>query len=199
MYLTKRQKEILEYLKEHIQRMGYAPSIMEIGKQFKLSSPATVHKHLSHLEEKGLIRRQHNLSRSIELTKEPKSTRQMEYPLLGSIVAGKPIEAVENREMISMFPDSGGKDVFVLRVNGNSMIDDHIRDGDYVIVEKRESAENGETVVALLNNECATLKRFYREKNHIRLQPANTKMEPIIIMEGDFKIQGVVVGVLRKF
>lgn len=179
--------------------MGYAPSIMEICKQFGLSSPATVHKHLSHLEEKGLIRRQHNLSRSIELTEEPKSARQMEYPLLGSIVAGQPIEAVENREMISMFPDTEGKDVFVLRVNGNSMIDDHIRDGDYVIVEKRESAENGETVVALLDNECATLKRFYREKNHIRLQPANTEMEPIIVMEGDFTIQGVVVGILRKF
>ena len=179
--------------------MGYAPSIMEIGKYFKLSSSATVHKHLSHLEEKGLIRRQHNLSRSIELTEEPESAQQMEYPLLGSIVAGKPIEAVENREMISMFPDSGGKDVFVLRVNGNSMIDDYIRDGDYVIVEKRESAENGETVVALLDNECATLKRFYREKKHIRLQPANTEMEPIIVREGDFKIQGVVVGVMRKF
>jgi repressor LexA len=199
MYLTKRQKEILEYLKEHIRRMGYAPSIMEIGKQFKLSSPATVHKHLSHLEEKGQIRRQHNLSRSIELTEEPKSARPMEYPLLGSIVAGQPIEAVENREMISMFPDSGGKDVFVLRVNGNSMIDDHIRDGDYVIVEKRESAENGETVVALLENESATLKRFYREKKHVRLQPANAEMEPIIVKEGEFTIQGVVVGVMRKF
>jgi repressor LexA len=199
MYLTKRQKEILEYLKEHIRRMGYAPSIVEIGKQFKLSSPATVHKHLSHLEEKGQIRRQHNLSRSIELTEEPKLDRQMEYPLLGSIVAGQPIEAVENREMISMFPDTEGKDVFVLRVNGNSMIEDHISDGDYVIIEKRESAENGETVVALLDNENATLKRFYREKNHIRLQPANAEMEPIIVSEGDFTIQGVVVGVLRKF
>ncbi len=199
MYLTKRQKEILEYLKDHIRRMGYAPSIMEICKQFKLSSPATVHKHLSHLEEKGLIRRQHNLSRSIELADEPASARRMEYPLLGNIVAGKPIEAVENRETISIFPDAGGKDVFVLRVNGNSMIDDQIQDGDYVIVEKRQSAENGETIVALLDNERATLKRFYREGNRIRLQPANSEMDPIILTEGDFKIQGVAIGILRKF
>ena len=198
MYLTKRQKEILEYLKDHIRRMGYAPSIMEICKQFQLSSPATVHKHLSHLEEKGLIRRQHNLSRSIELVEEPGAVRR-EYPLLGSIVAGKPIEAVENREMISIFPDAGGEDVFVLQVKGDSMIDDCIRDGDYVIVEKRETAENGETIVALLDNESATLKRFYREGNHIRLQPANPEMDPIIVTEGSFQIQGVVIGIRRKF
>jgi len=199
MYLTKRQKEVFDYLKDHIQRMGYAPSIMEICKQFKLSSPATVHKHLIHLEEKGLIHRQHNLSRAIELTEEPAPAQKMEFPLLGSIVAGKPLEAVEDREMIAIFPDAGGKDIFVLRVNGNSMIDDHIRDGDYVIVEKRETAENGETVVALLDNERATLKRFYREGNRIRLQPANPEMEPIIVTEGGFKIQGVVIGILRKF
>ena len=179
--------------------MGYAPSIMEICGQFNLSSPATVHKHLIHLEAKGLIRREHNLSRSIELIDEPGTTRPMEYPLLGSIVAGKPIEAVENREMISLLPDIEGKDVFVLKVNGNSMIDDHIRDGDFVIVEKRAQAENGETVVALLDDESATLKKFYREKDHIRLQPANPEMEALIIQDRDLKIQGVVIGVLRKF
>ncbi len=198
MYLTKRQKEIYEYLKEHIQSMGYAPSIMEICAKFNLSSPATVHKHLSHLEEKGIIRREQNLSRAIELVEETTAALP-EFQLLGHIMAGKPIEVIEAREMMSLLPDPSGKDIFVLKVKGQSMIDDHIQDGDYVIVERRDRAENGETVVALLDNESATLKRFYREKDHIRLQPANADMEPIIVKEGDFKIQGVVIGVLRKF
>lgn len=198
MYLTKRQKEIYEYLKEHIHSMGYAPSIMEICAKFNLSSPATVHKHLSHIEEKGLIRRESNLSRAIELVEETGATTP-EFQLLGNIMAGKPIEVIESREMMSLLPDPSGKDIFVLKVKGRSMIDDHIQDGDYVIVERRDHAENGETVVALLDNESATLKRFYREKDHIRLQPANSEMEPIIVKEGDFKIQGVVIGVLRKF
>ena len=198
MYLTKRQKEIYQYLKEHIQTMGYAPSIMEICAEFNLSSPATVHKHLTHIEEKGLIRREQNLSRAIELLEE-ETVAFPEFPLLGHIMAGKPIEVIEAREMMSLLPDLAGKDIFVLRVKGQSMIDDHIQDGDYVIVERRDRAENGETVVALLDNESATLKRFYREQDHIRLQPANETMDPIIVKEGDFKIQGVVIGVLRKF
>ena len=160
MYLTKRQREIYQFLQEHIQDKGYAPSIMEIGKEFDLNSPATVHKHLTHLEAKGLIRKQHNLSRSIELNEEPERVLSREYVLLGNIVAGKPIEVLENREVAAMMPDAPGKDVFVLRVKGNSMIEDHICDGDYVIVEKRERAENGETVVALLDQDKATLKRF---------------------------------------
>ena len=199
MYLTKRQKEVYEYLKEHIQSMGYAPSIMEICAKFNLSSPATVHKHLSHLEEKGIIRREQNLSRAIELVEEETTAALPEFQLLGHIMAGKPIEVIEAREMMSLMPDPSGKDIFVLKVKGQSMIDDHIQDGDYVIVERRDRAENGETVVALLDNESATLKRFYREQDHIRLQPANADMEPIIVKEGDFKIQGVVIGVLRKF
>jgi repressor LexA len=198
MHLTKRQKEIYEYLKEHIQSMGYAPSIMEICAKFNLSSPATVHKHLSHLEEKGIIRREQNLSRAIELVEETAAVLP-EFQLLGHIMAGKPIEVIEAREMMSLMPDPSGKDIFVLKVKGQSMIDDHIQDGDYVIVDRRDRAENGETVVALLDNESATLKRFYREQNHIRLQPANADMAPIIVKEGDFKIQGVVIGVLRKF
>jgi len=177
--------------------MGYAPSIMEIGKRFQLSSTATVHKHLEHLEAKGVIRRQQNRSRAIELVEQ--AVRLPEYVLWGNITAGKPIEVVEAREMMSLLPDPAGKDLFVLRVQGNSMIDDHIADGDYVIVERRDDAKNGETVVALLDNECATLKRFYKENDHIRLQPANDSLQPIIVQEGDFKIQGVVVGVLRKF
>lgn len=195
MHLTKRQREIYDYLKEHIRSKGYAPSIVEIGKQFQLRSPATVHKHLVHLEEKGLIRKQHNLSRAIEVVEKP--TR--EYPLLGNIAAGKPIEVLDHREMVALLPDAGDKDIFVLRVKGNSMIEDHIQDGDYVIIERRNVAENGETVVALIDNDQATLKRFYREKGRVRLQPAHPDMKPIIVREGDFAIQGVVIGVLRKF
>ena len=197
MYLTKRQKEIYQYLKEHIQTMGYAPSIMEICAQFNLSSPATVHKHLTHIEEKGLIRREQNLSRAIELVEEATAAFP-EFHLLGHIMAVKPIEVIEARATMSLL-DPAGQDIFVLKVKGQSMIDDHILDGDYVIVERRDHAENGETVVALLDNESATLKRFYREPDHIRLQPANAAMEPIIVKEGEFKIQGVVIGVLRKF
>jgi repressor LexA len=197
MYLTKRQREIYEYLKDHIRSRGYAPSIAEIGKQFQLSSPATVHKHLSHLEEKGLIRKQQNLSRAIEVV--PESGNTLSYPLLGEIAAGKPIEALDQHEVVELLPDGGDKDVFVLRVKGNSMIDDHIQSGDYVIVEKRNVAENGETVVALIDNDRATLKRFYRENGRIRLQPAHPDMKPIYVREGDFAIQGVVISVLRKF
>jgi repressor LexA len=197
MHLTKRQREIYEYLKDHIRSRGYAPSIAEIGKQFQLSSPATVHKHLSHLEEKGLIRKQQNLSRAIEVV--PESGNALSYPLMGEIAAGKPLEALDQREVVDLLPDGGDKDVFVLRVKGNSMIDDHIQSGDYVIVEKRNVAENGETVVALIDNDRATLKRFYRENGRIRLQPAHPSMKPIYVREGDFAIQGVVISVLRKF
>ncbi|PIQ95987.1 MAG: repressor LexA [Nitrospinae bacterium CG11_big_fil_rev_8_21_14_0_20_56_8] len=199
MFLTKRQREIYQFLKEHIQGKGYAPSIVEIGRKFKLNSPATVHKHLTHLESKGLIRKQHNLSRAIEIVDEPEAALAREFPLLGNIAAGKPIEAVEDRETVTLLPDPLDRDVFVLRVKGESMIEDHIRDGDYVIVERRSDAQNGETVVALLDNERATLKRFYRDKGTIRLQPANPAMEPLIVKEGDIKVQGVVIGVLRKF
>ena len=201
MFLTRRQREIYQYLKEHIWGKGYAPSIAEIGKQFKLSSPATVHKHLIHLESKGLIRKHQNLSRAIEIVDE-KSTdiSSREYMVLGHIVAGKPIEVLEDREVMSFLPDPEDKNVFVLRVKGNSMIEDHIKDGDYVIVEKRELANNGETVVALLDNDLATLKRFYKEADgSVRLQPANPKIDPIFVKQGDFKIQGVVIGVMRKF
>ena len=197
MHLTKRQREIYDYLKDHIRSRGYAPSIAEIGKQFHLSSPATVHKHLTHLEEKGLIRKQQNLSRAIEVI--PESGNTLSYHVLGEIAAGKPIEALDQREVVDLLPDARDKDVFVLRVKGNSMIEDHIQNGDYVIVERRDVAENGETVVALIDNDRATLKRFYREGDRIRLQPSHPDMKPIFVREGDFAIQGVVISVLRKF
>lgn len=197
MHLTKRQRQIYEYLKDHIRSRGYAPSIAEIGKQFHLSSPATVHKHLTHLEEKGLIRKQQNLSRAIEII--PESGNTLSYHVLGEIAAGKPIEALDQLEIVDLLPDAGDKDVFVLRVKGNSMIEDHIQNGDYVIVERRNVAENGETVVALIDNDRVTLKRFYREGERIRLQPSHPNMKPIFVREGDFAIQGVVISVLRKF
>ena len=197
MHLTKRQREIYEYLKDHIRSRGYAPSIAEIGKQFHLSSPATVHKHLTHLEEKGLIRKQQNLSRAIEII--PESGNTLSYHVLGEIAAGKPIEALDQLEVVDLLPDAEDKDVFVLRVKGNSMIEDHIQNGDYVIVERRNVAENGETVVALIDNDRVTLKRFYREGERIRLQPSHPNMKPIFVREGDFAIQGVVISVLRKF
>ena len=197
MHLTKRQREIYEYLKDHIRSRGYAPSIAEIGKQFHLSSPATVHKHLTHLEEKGLIRKQQNLSRAIEII--PESGNTLSYHVLGEIAAGKPIEALDQLEVVDLLPYAGDKDVFVLRVKGNSMIEDHIQNGDYVIVERRNVAENGETVVALIDNDRVTLKRFYREGERIRLQPSHPNMKPIFVREGDFAIQGVVISVLRKF
>ena len=201
MFLTRRQREIYQYLKEHIRSKGYAPSIAEIGKQFKLNSPATVHKHLSHLELKGLIRKHQNLSRAVEIIDEqPKDSLTRECEVLGHIVAGKPIEVLENREVVSFLPNPDDKNIFILRVKGNSMIEDHIKDGDYVIVEKRNIANNGETVVALLDNELATLKKFYKEADGgIRLQPANPRIEPIFVKQGDLKIQGVVIGVMRKF
>ena len=199
--LTKRQMEIYQFIERHIAERGYAPSITEIGEEFGLSSPATIHKHLIHLEEKGLIRRDAHRSRAIELTKENKTHKALskEYPLLGSIAAGYPIQALENQETVSILPDAKDKDVFVLRVKGNSMIEDHIQDGDFVIVERRNRAENEETVVALIENENATIKRFYREDDRIRLQPANPEMEPIFVEKGEFAIQGVVIGVMRKF
>ena len=201
MFLTRRQQEIYQYLKEHINNKGYAPSIAEIGKQFKLSSPATVHKHLSHLESKGLIRKYQNLSRAIEIIdNQSENLLSRECVVLGDIVAGKPIEFLENYELVSFLPNPNDKNIFVLRVKGNSMIEDHIKDGDYVIIEKRDLANNGETVVALLDGDLATLKRFYKEADgSIRLQPANPKIKPIFVKKGDFKIQGVVIGVIRKF
>lgn len=202
MYLTRRQKEILDFIENHIENVGYAPSIKEICSQFGLSSTATVHKHLSNLEQKGLIRRFPNRSRAIELCR----TERVPYgavvsaPLLGRIAAGRPIEVVEVPESIEL-PESmvGKRPTFVLKVEGDSMIDEQIRDGDYVIMEQSATAEDGQIVVALIGGEEATLKRFYREKDGVRLQPANVNMSPVILKDGEFQIQGVVIGVLRKY
>ena len=198
--LTKRQREILDYLSEFIQQHGYAPSLEEIGRRFSLSSLATVHKHLTNLQEKGFIRRAWNRSRSVELIPARIGSRAVELPLLGFVAAGAPIEAVAGNETIPVPEDLAGKrDSYVLRVKGDSMIDEQIRDGDYVIVEDRKTAENGEMVIALISGADVTLKKFYRENGHIRLQPANPTMQPLVLDASHVQIQGVVVGVMRRY
>ena len=198
--LTKRQREILDYLQEFIQQHGYAPSLEEIGHRFSLSSLATVHKHLTNLEEKGFIRRSWNRSRSVELLSSRVGHRAIELPLLGFVAAGSPIEAVPSNETIAV-PDDlvGRRETYVLRVRGDSMIDEQIRDGDFVVVEDRKTAENGEMVIALVGGSDVTLKKFYRENGRVRLQPANPTMQPIMVDASNVQVQGVVVGVMRKY
>ena len=163
--LTKRQREILDYLQEFIQQHGYAPSLEEIGRRFSLSSLATVHKHLTNLQEKGFIRRSWNRSRSVELLSARTGQRAVELPLLGYVAAGVPIEAVATTETIAVPEDLVGKrETYVLRVKGDSMIDEQIRDGDFVVVEDRKTADNGEMVIALVGGTDVTLKKFYREQ-----------------------------------
>ena len=198
--LTKRQREILDFLNDFIQQHGYAPSLEEIGRRFGLSSLATVHKHLTNLEEKGFIKRSWNRSRSVELVPTRLGGRAVELPLLGYVAAGAPIEAVIGSETIAVPEDLVGKrDTYVLRVRGDSMIDEQIKDGDYVIVEDRRSADNGEMVIALLNGADVTLKKLFREQGRVRLQPANPAMAPILVPADQVQVQGVVVGVMRRY
>jgi len=207
MTLTKRQKEVLDYLVGFLNKNGYSPSFEEIANSLKLTSLATVHKHLSTLEKKGFIRRGYNQSRSIEVMQLPKPIREqvlerhvVELPLAGRIAAGRPLEAVEEHETISLADFARGQNTFVLQVQGESMRDDHILDGDFIVVEQTQVANPGEIVVALVGEDQATVKRFYREPGgKIRLQPANSQMAPIIVQATDVKIQGRVVGVLRKY
>ena len=202
MALTKRQREILNYLGGYAEENGYAPSFEEIARQFNYNSLATVHEHLSNLERKGYIKRSFNESRAIEILPSDAMPRAVELPLLGSVAAGLPIEAMEVDETVHV-PENlvrrpGGH--YVLRVRGNSMIDEQIRDGDFVVINERRSVDNGETVIALIDNTSATVKKFYRERDgRIRLQPANETMNPLYVHENDVTIQGVVVGVLRQY
>lgn len=237
MALTRRQKQVLDFLVGFINRHGYSPSFEEIGESLGLSSLATVHKHLETLEKKGFVRRGYNQSRSVEVVAVPGSVPflktamrpfgrrttgatvaggsgaaatatalapvlgNMEFPLLGRIAAGQPVEAVPNPETFSLGDFASGKsNIFVLRVKGDSMIDDHILNGDYILVEGTDTAANGEIVVALIEGTDATLKRFFREPNgKVRLQPANAQMDPIVLPAREVKIQGRVIGVLRKY
>lgn len=202
MPLTKRQREILDFLSEYVADRGYAPSFEEIAHKFDYSSLATVHEHLSNLERKGYIRRSYNESRAIEILRGESARRATELPLLGTVAAGLPIEEMASGESIAV-PDSFVRRAgnhFALRVRGNSMIDEQIRDGDVVVVHERQSADNGEMVIALTHGSAATVKKFYRERDgRIRLQPANERMAPIYLHENDIAIQGIVVGVLRRY
>jgi len=206
MALTKRQKQVLDFLVQFIDRHGYSPSFEEIASGLGLTSLATVHKHLATLEKKGFIRRGYNQSRSVEVMALPRPVREevarhaVELPLMGRIAAGQPLEAIENPEAISLGDFTRSKNVYVLQVKGDSMVDDHILDGDYVLVEQTETANNNDIVVALVRGEEATLKRFFREPNgRIRLQPANAQMPPIVLAAKELKIQGRVIGVLRRY
>ena len=199
MYLTKRQKEILDFVREHVGTHGYAPTLQEIGSRFGLSSPATVYKHVEQLVQKGYLRKAPHQGRGIQLV-DPEPVRTVEVPLLGQLAAGRPIQAVANPETLNLPPDFvGRKPTYALRVRGNSMIDEQIRDGDIVIVEDRTTAETGETVIALLPGEEVTLKKFLREGSVIRLQPANPTIEPLFVDEADVRIQGVVIGIMRRY
>ena len=202
MPLTKRQKEILDHIGSFIDENGYAPSFEEIAAAFGYSSLATVHEHLSNLERKGYIRKAYNESRSIELVGAANGPPAVELPLLGAVAAGLPIEAIEQSETLSVPPDMvrAGTENFVLRVEGDSMIDEQIRDGDYIIVSAQDTASDGQMVVALVGGDSATVKKLYRESDgRIRLQPANPTMEPILEEAHNVQIQGVVVGVIRKY
>lgn len=199
--LTKKQAEILDFIREYITDHGYAPCYREIADNFTLSSPATVHQHIKTLTEKGFLTMgDDGEARSLELTAEAQPAMpSILLPLAGLITAGEPIEAVEDNETMAVPTEFviDGANSFVLRVKGQSMIEDGILDGDYVVIERNPSPKNGEVIVALLDNAFATLKRFYRESNQIRLQPANSTMDPIYVK--DCIVQGVVRAVIRKF
>src|ERR1700685_879812 len=206
MAITRRQRQGYDFISGFVQKNGYSPSFEEIGDGLGLSSLATVHKHISNLEKKGLLTRDFNRSRSIDLLAPKGRLKQamavnstMGLPLIGRIAAGQPIEAIQNPETISLADFVRSKDVFVLEVRGESMQDEHILDGDYVLVEKAKTAHNGDIVVALVDTTDATLKRFYREGDNIRLQPSNATMQPLIVPAASVEVQGRVIGVLRKY
>jgi repressor LexA len=198
--LTKRQKQILDYVTSFTKKNGYAPSYREIGDHFGLSSPATVHDHVQTLQKKGYLKTGFNEARSIELVDmETDFVEVAVLPLVGMVTAGEPIEAYEQNETIAVPADFvvDKANSYVLKVKGQSMIEDGILDGDYVIVERNNSPRNGDVVVALLNNSYVPLKKFFREANRIRLQPANSSMKPIY--SRDPLIQGIVRAVIRRF
>jgi repressor LexA len=201
MPLTKRQRQILDYLNGYSVEHGYAPSFEEIADQFNYNSLATVHEHLSNLERKGYIKRSYNESRAIEILPSDVTPRSVELPLLGAVAAGFPIEEAVVQETVAVPQDFVRRagNHYVLRVRGQSMIDDQIADGDLVVVHDRQNVDNGEMVIAMID-ESATVKRYYRERDgRIRLQPSNENMAPIYVQENQMRVQGIVVGVLRRY
>ena len=206
MALTKRQRELYDFIAGFVQEHGYSPSFEEIGRGLQLNSLATVHKHITNLEKKGLLKRDYNRSRSIDLIPPKGRMKQMlaplapaSLPLLGRIAAGRPVEALETPQTISLTDFTRSREVFVLEVRGDSMQDEHILDGDYILVEKTNVARDGEIAVALVDGMETTLKRIYKEGDKVRLQPSNTAMQPIIVPAAAVVIQGRVIGVLRKY
>jgi repressor LexA len=202
MNLTPRQLDVVVAIRNYRHLHGYAPTMQELADQLG-TSKVTIFEHVGALEKKRVLRRDKHKARSLEIIadeKLPDENRSTKLPMLGNIAAGSPIEAIENREELDleqMFHARNGVDV--LKVRGDSMIEDHLCDGDFVVIERRENARNGEQVVALLDTGEATLKRFYKEGNKIRLQPANNTMEPRIVDADRCKVQGVVIGVLRSY
>jgi repressor LexA len=199
--ITARQRKVLDFINQYFDIHEEAPTMAEIGKQFGMTSLASVHNVVSILEREGMIRRIPNVSRGIELVKKETADDRHEIPLLGIVAAGQPIEAVLNYESVSIPRDMArpGR-MFALRVRGDSMIDEQIREDDYVVVQSQQTAENGQTIIALIDGSDTTVKRFYRGRNHIRLEAANSRYKPIIIKPPErLQIQGVVVGVIRKY
>jgi repressor LexA len=206
MALTKRQKQVLDFIANFVDQNGYCPSFEEIARGLDLASLATVHKHISVLEAKSYLKRGFNQSRSLELAPkylmEQRRTKPAtaEIPLLGRIAAGMPVEAVEQREMLNFADFVGDGNTFALEVRGNSMIDDHICDRDMILLERVTQARDGDIVVALVAGSETTLKRFYREPGDtVRLQPANSTLKPIFVPARDVQIQGRLLAVLRKY
>jgi repressor LexA len=204
--LTKRQKQVLDFVTQYIEVHGYAPSYREIAEAFKLGSVATVAEHVESLVTKGLLQKNENSARSLQLVtpkdKDFEAESAVGLPILGLIAAGSPIETISGHQETLEVPPFmvGRRHSYVLQVKGQSMIEDGILDGDYVVVQEKEVPSKGEVVVALVNGSEATLKRYYKEKDHIRLQPANSTMDPIIVKPGTpIEIQGVVIGVIRKY
>jgi len=202
MPLTRRQRHILDYLQSYSSEHGYAPSFEEIAAHFNYSSLATVHEHLTNIERKGYIKRTYNESRAIEILPSDVISKAVELPLLGAVAAGAPIEVATVEETVSVPEDFVRRagNHYALRVRGQSMIDDQIRDGDFVVVHDRTTANNGDMVIAMLEGSSATVKRYYRERDgRIRLQPSNDQMAPIYVREDQMQVRGIVVGVLRKY
>ena len=200
MAITRRQKEVLSFISGFTQRNGYSPSYEEIAHGLDLRSLATVHKHITNLHNKGLLQRTQNRSRSIDIVPpRPKIAPGERLPLAGRIAAGLPVEATETSETISLGDIVGNRDAFALQVRGESMRDEHILDGDYVLVERTSTAQEGEIVVALVRGAETTLKRYYSEGTVIRLQPSNAEMDPIYVPAAQVAIQGRVLGILRRY
>ncbi len=202
--LYRRQKQILDFIRQYIDKYGYSPTLSEIAEALGVSSLATVHEHLTTLVQKGVIKRFEGAVRGIEIVDQKMSATLagIELPVLGFIAAGQPIATFTDPDAtvrVSPSMVSGKKRSYVLQVRGDSMIEDGILDGDYVIIEEQNTANDGDTVVALLDNNLATLKKFYKENGRIRLEPANSSMQPIYVNNGEFKIQGKCVGVIRRF